>query len=57
VLAQGADPGFNTKKCTKKTPTTGPFGNNCKAGKVSLEVEARGVTGCKCLSLGWDTDL
>jgi hypothetical protein len=43
VVSTGADPGFNAQQCTNKTPTTGPFGNACEAGKFSPKVEAGGL--------------
>jgi hypothetical protein len=44
-----ADPGFNTQERTKKTLTTGPFGNTCEADEFSLEVEARVVARLRCM--------
>jgi hypothetical protein len=49
IVGIGADTGFNAQECTKKTLTTGPFGNTCEADEVSPEVEAGVVVGLRCL--------
>jgi hypothetical protein len=49
VLAQGQTQGSTLQQRTKKTLTTGPFGNTCEADEVSPEVEAGVVVGLKCL--------
>jgi hypothetical protein len=49
LLAQGQTQGSTLQKCTNKTLTTDPFRKSCKAGEVSPEVEAGGVTGLRCL--------
>ena len=49
LLAQGQTQGSTLQQCTKNTLTTGPFGNTCEENEVSLEVEAGGVAGLKCL--------
>jgi hypothetical protein len=41
----------------KKTLTTGPFSNTCKADEVSPEVEAGVVAGLKFLQPRWDIDM
>jgi hypothetical protein len=48
-LGIGENPRFNAKERTKKTLTTGPFGNTCEADEVSPEVEAGVVVGLQCL--------
>jgi hypothetical protein len=45
----GADPGFNAQESTKKTLTSGPFGNIYEENEVSPEVEAGVVAGLRCL--------
>jgi hypothetical protein len=49
TIGIGADPGFNAQEHTNKSLTIGPFGNTCEADEVSPEVEARVVSGLKCL--------
>jgi hypothetical protein len=48
-VGTGEDLGFNTQERTKKTLTTGPFGNTCEADEVSLKVEAGVVVGLRCM--------
>jgi hypothetical protein len=48
-VGTGEDPGFNAQECTKKSLTTGPFGNTCEADEVSPEVEVGVVAGLRCL--------
>jgi hypothetical protein len=57
MLAQGHTQGSTLQQRTNKTPTTGSFGNTCKADEVSPEVEAGVVAGLKSLQPSWDTDL
>ena len=42
---------------TKKTLITETFGNTYEADEVSLEVEAGGVAGLKCLQPSRDTNM
>jgi hypothetical protein len=43
MLEQGQTQGSTLQQRTKKTLTTGPFGNTCEADEVSPEVEEGGV--------------
>jgi hypothetical protein len=46
---KGETQGSTLQQRTKKTLTTGPFGNTCEADEVSPEVEAGVVVGLECL--------